>query len=471
MHSLKRRDFCRVLAGLPFVAATKETQPSEQPHFFLQIVFSGGMDASYLFDARPLSFTDNGFLQNYLYRNGDSSKSLHADPRPIVWQDEYGGKTLVSPLIHSLTPYRSLFSVVNGVLMLSNGLVSHGQNMYFLFGGQSGNGDSFVPLLGQNSHCPLHSVHIGDFGGDQNEGPLNFASSVALDVGTGLALAADLRAGSRLDVGSPGATFLSGRFKERARGSGELSRGAAKLLDGWLRTPALGAALEAVKDAPGSSDLATSLAVAHQYFTAGVSSSLTIMVDHDPEIDVHGVPAAQDQLRYYSQIAAELETIFLWLTTTPYAQKQSMLDVTTVMIGTEFSRTMRQLGSPIDATGTDHNPLTNTVLLAGKKIQGGRIIGSSDLQSLGTNNNLSDLSGAHRQLDPTTTSIMGRPFDFKQQKSIENLRETFVLEEYLVFPSIVNTLMTLAGVNSDKFYRFGPGSSHQAPILSSLLKG
>ena len=38
----------------------------EDPHFFLQVFFSGGVDPTYLFDARPLEMTKNKLLQNYI---------------------------------------------------------------------------------------------------------------------------------------------------------------------------------------------------------------------------------------------------------------------------------------------------------------------------------------------------------------------------------------------------------------------
>ena len=36
------------------------------PHFFLLVVLNGGADSSYMFDARPLSMTKAGKIQNYL---------------------------------------------------------------------------------------------------------------------------------------------------------------------------------------------------------------------------------------------------------------------------------------------------------------------------------------------------------------------------------------------------------------------
>ena len=53
---------------------------------------------------------------------------------------------------------------------------------------------------------------------------------------------------------------------------------------------------------------------------------------------------------------------------TSYDANRSLLDVTTLCFTSEFTRTMRQNNRAMHDTGTDHNPLTNTVLLAGKKV-------------------------------------------------------------------------------------------------------
>jgi hypothetical protein len=45
------------------LGATRETEP----HFLLHLCVSGGVDATYLFDARPLAFTDQNILANYAY--------------------------------------------------------------------------------------------------------------------------------------------------------------------------------------------------------------------------------------------------------------------------------------------------------------------------------------------------------------------------------------------------------------------
>ena len=104
------------------------------PHFFLLVVLNGGADSSYMFDARPLSMTKAGKIQNYLGKE------------PDPWIGKNGGKALATSLIKPLAPFRDRFSVLNGVCMAPS-FDGHLQNMNFLFAGKPFGGDSFVPHL------------------------------------------------------------------------------------------------------------------------------------------------------------------------------------------------------------------------------------------------------------------------------------------------------------------------------------
>ena len=60
----------------------------------------------------------------------------------------------------------------------------------------------------------------------------------------------------------------------------------------------------------------------------------------------------------------------------PYGNNgASLFDHTTFMVSNEFARTPYLNSSD----GKDHNPLTNSLLFAGKGIQGGQVIGGSHL--------------------------------------------------------------------------------------------
>ena len=82
--------------------------PVEDPHFFLQIVMNGGADNSYLFDARPLSMTKAGIMQNY------------TGVDPISYQAANGGSCLVSVAAKDLFDYRDDLCILNGVIMATS---------------------------------------------------------------------------------------------------------------------------------------------------------------------------------------------------------------------------------------------------------------------------------------------------------------------------------------------------------------
>jgi hypothetical protein len=124
---------------------------------------------------------------------------------------------------------------------------------------------------------------------------------------------------------------------------------------------------------------------------------------------------------------------------------------------------MRQLGRPIDDTGTDHNPLSNSVLIGGAGIKSGLVLGASDFQTA-----TETLSGAHQALDPEGLKIMGRPFDFATSKPRTDLPATFDPADYLQVASVINTVYSLFGVASDKWRLVERGGA-VAPVLSALL--
>jgi len=106
----------------------------------------------------------------------------------------------------------------------------------------------------------------------------------------------------------------------------------------------------------------------------------------------------------------EVAAVFKTLSEKPFDSKRSMLDVTTVMVTSEFGRTMKQIYTDFDNCGTDHNPLPNTILVRDKGIKGGMAVGYSEVDEVGVK-----LSGAHKltrliwqDLKPMNKSIITR---------------------------------------------------------------
>jgi hypothetical protein len=455
------------LVGLPGRAQAQ----TGNPHFLLMMCISGGIDTSYLFDARPLAMTDKGKIQNYLYKNADSSVALPSDPSPIVMTGSNGGKTLRTSLTDPLIKYQSDFTVINGVGMDPNGFVGHGNNMYYLFTNSPNPGrDSWLPYIGATSNSPLEYVHIGGFEGDGNQAPTNFSGSIQLLPGQGGNLANALKNGPQIDLQSPLMKQIFARINANAAGAGIFSKGAAKMGAGLTKAPELAETLKKVSSGQGGTEFASALDLAIAYFRGGVTSSATIMYDRDPVLDTHGGSSAQKQPDLFKVVVSDLELLFKTLKETPFDVNAglSFFDVTTVVITSEFSRTMRQNGNNIDSTGTDHNPLTNTVIVAGKGIKGGQVIGASDNENVDdASGELLNVSDAHKQKDPQLINIMGRPFDFATSTPRTDLPAAYDMKDYLLFPSIANTLMEMFKVPSQKHFRIG---SEAAPIVKNLLK-
>jgi hypothetical protein len=140
-----------------------------------------------------------------------------------------------------------------------------------------------------------------------------------------------------------------------------------------------------------------------------------------------------------------------------------MIDVTTVMIASEFGRTMRSAEAPIDNTGTNHNSLSNSVLLGGKGIKGGLVIGASDLAT-----ERAQASGAHRAMDPALEKTMGTPFDFAALRPISELPDEFDIEDHLTVASVINSVYALFNVPQDRYRSLGRNLP-VAPVLHGLL--
>lgn len=442
------------------------------PHFFLNLTISGGLDASYLFDARPLQLTDKNRMANYLYKNAKQGVTLLPDATPITLMGSNGQSALRTKLTDPLMKHWDRFSVINGVCMATNGFEGHGNNMYFLFTNSANPGhDSYVPMIGAQGKQPLESVHVGGFEGDGNGAPSNFSGSIQLFPGQGGNLANVLKNGPQINLQSSVMKHVMNRMAANATGTGLFSVGAQKAQAGLQKAPALAETLKNVSQGTavaGEAEIKPSLDIALAYFKGGVTSAMTIVLDRDPVMDTHGSDAAQDAYKQFTDIVFNIDTVMTTLRNTPYdaAQGLSMLDVTTLLVTTEFSRTMTQFGGNVDATGTDHNPLNNSVLIAGKGIKGGLVIGQSDMQSVNESGDLLEVSGAHKQLDQSLTKIMGKPFDFAAQMPKSTLAETFQEPEYLTFASVANTLMDMFGVPSQSQFRV---NGTQALTLKSLL--
>ncbi|MGB0085979.1 MAG: DUF1501 domain-containing protein [Rhodomicrobiaceae bacterium] len=457
IHS--RRDVLRFgLAGattllLPktgFLGHADAAALAEDPHFFLMIILNGGADPSYMFDARPLAMTAAGKIQNYLGK----------DPAP--WAGHNDVSAAATSLVKPLAPFRDRFSVMNGVVMTPS-FDGHAQNMNFLFTGDPFGGDSFIPYLNLpetgrkpdavDAIVPAERV---SFTAVNQSGVIPLVPKILRG------LPEQLRQLPPAHVQDPLTAFVRSRMDAVAQGNGSISQGSDLMLTALDNSPAVHRKLAAlVPTNPDQSLEKQSVALIAECFRLSLSrAAIYVLPEH---FDVHAPDLAKGQPKLFGLALAKVAALMKGLVDTPYDTKRSMFDVTTVMIASEFGRTMRAPDMPIDATGTNHNQYSNSILLGGKGVKGGMVIGASDMANVS-----SAVSKAHIAVDPVLEKTLGMPFDFKTMRSRGDLPDAFEITDYLTVGSVINTVYALFGVPEAHYRNLGRDKG-AAPVLHGLL--
>lgn len=455
-HAPSRRRFLKFAAAggatlaLPAYSPREALPAGAEPHFFLLVILNGGADTSYMFDARPLSMTRAGMIQNFLGQE------------PMPWRGLNGVSTLATSLVKPLIPFRDQFSIVNGVVMTPS-FDGHQQNMNFLFAGNPFGGESFVPhlnrpetVLGRGS---LDAIALA------SQVPIvvdNHSAVVSLQPGSMGTLAAKLKELGPVAAGDPLHDFVRARIAANAAGPGRLASGAREMLGGIDGAEGVRRKL-ALLTPPNEdeTDEMQALSLISECFKHSIARSAIYVL---PEyFDVHAGELAKAQPKLFTSAIGKIAALIDGLDEMQYDAHHSMLDVTTVMVASEFGRTMRTASMPIYETGTNHNSLSNTILLGGKGIRGGLVIGASDLA-----NEKAKPSGAHLAMDRTLEKAMGLPFDFGNLRPIAELPDEFELEDHLTIASVINTVYSLFGVEKSNYRALGRNLPI-APVLQGLL--
>ena len=426
------------------------TASTGEPHFFLMIIANGGADSSYLFDARPLSMTKAGKIQNY----------LGEDPMP--WIGLNGVTTLASSLTKPLHPYMNRFSVLNGVCMTPT-FDGHLQNLNFMFTGNAFGGESFVPHLNleETGRAPesLDGVLPTD-------APImdiaNHASVVPLQAQSAANLAAKLRTVQAPKAGSETIDFVRARLSASASGTGRFAGASRLMLKGLEGAPEAHRKLERLSspDTTASQERQAIGLIADCFRQSIARSAIYTLPER---FDVHAAELAKDQPKIFASAVSRIADLLKGLSEIPYGRTRSIFDVTTVMIASEFGRTFRTEGQPIDRTGTNHDQFSNSILLGGKGIRPGLVIGASDLAD-----EKAVASKAHLALDPKLEKAIGRPFEFATLKPRTDAPDTFDLRDQLTINSVVNSVYELFGVAKSRHRLIGRDLP-VAPVLRGLL--
>jgi hypothetical protein len=439
-----------VLPGATFVETASAEALADDPHFFLMIVLNGGADCSYMFDARPLSLTAAGKMQNYLGK----------DPDP--WKGRNGGTAAATELIKPLAPFKDRFSVLNGVVMTPS-FDGHTQNMNFLFTGDPFGGNSFIPHLNlpETGRTPdavdaIIPAQRADFNVANHSGVIPLEPKVLRG------LPERLKQLPPAHADDPLTSFVSSRIDAIARGEGSLSGGARLMRAALDSSPDVHRKLAALSpNNPQESTEKQAIALIAECFRLSLSrAAIYVLPEH---FDVHAPDLAKAQPELFGSAIAKIAALLQGLADTPYDAKRSMFDVTTIMVASEFGRTMRAPEMPIDATGTNHNQYANSILLGGKGVKSGLVIGASDFADVNA-----PISKAHLAIDPAQEKTVGLPFDFKTLRPRSDLPEAFDIADYLTIGSVVNTLYAVFSV-PQTYYRSLGRDKGAASIMNGLL--
>ena len=429
--------------------ASAAPRTAANPHFFLLIVLGGGADASYTYDARPLSMSAAGRIQNYL------------GEEPAVLQGRNGTKARSTKLVQPLARLQDRFSVLNGVWMTPS-FDGHLQNMNYMLTGDAFGGESFVPHL--NAADLGRAPELLDAvvpGTPLFSNASNNARVVPLQPQAVGALAQQLRNLSPMGKDDELGAFLRRRMQAAAQGNGRFAAGARAMLAGADGADEMHRRL-AMLQPPVASGSAEDQAIGlvGQCFRLGIARSAICLLPEN--FDVHAPDQAQRQPQLFASAIDRIATLFDGLIETPYDDKRALIDVTTVMVASEFSRTLRAQDSPISYTGTHHNQYANTILLGGKGVRAGLVIGATDLAD-----ERAAASQAHIALDPRLEKAMGAPFDFANLQPRQDLPAEFDIGDYLTIGSVVNTVYSLFGVPQARWRQLGRDRP-LAPVLQGM---
>lgn len=463
-NDLNRRDLLKgaaqysALAGAASLVGSKafglaRSAPSSSPedqHFFLYINIPGGLDASYLFDARPLAMTGDKLIANYHGKD------------PILYRGTNGETTLRTSLTDPLMKFQDRFSVINGVVMSPN-LVGHDQLMNVLLTGNPFGGDSFFPWTNK-SGLPLDFITSGPIPLVQLnniQGSMQLSPKACKDLGAKIQKIASNQSmigqiQNRAELIGKGKTSLAASSRRMGSSVNSLGDLAGKLAQMTLNPSDMSSISDPRERFVKS--IEQDITMLSESMRVGLTNAgVLLMFDN---IDTHNAKAASELPLKIAMFSEAIAAVFTHLESVQMPSGRSMLDHTTFLIGTEFSRTMRQPGAPIDQTGTDHNALTNTLIVGGKGVRGGQVIGQSDFQS-----STETLSPAHLSADPSKLSIMGRPFDFETNRSITGvLPQSFEVTQYIGASNVTNTIQDILGIPKERRFTYG----RNLPVAGSI---
>jgi hypothetical protein len=421
MHN--RRDFLKatgVFAAMPIAQAVTPSLllspvpvpalPKGDRKFFILIRAFGGMDATLGIDpwtAAALPAATDMFVE---YR-----------PDELV---AAGAEIKLGPSAAILKKHEGDFSVINGVFMsqVDNG---HGASLSYIGAGSS---SGLAPVLPVEMAA---ASQLGDFG---------VLTNSSLDMGNRVATSSNLSDLAQIE----GKTDITGLL-EAIFGSG------------GVKTPYLDSVRKVISS---RSSVQTFIKNLHSFgapadikdmhvIAAAFMTEVAFYAQNDLfnlALDTHAAHP-DNHKRAQGKVWAAVDELFTLFKKTPYGTNgESLFDRTTFMVVCEFSRTPALNG----ANGKDHNPLTNSVLLAGRGIQGGKVCGASRLVTA-----KESVTGASYHI--------AYPIDF----ATGAVQYSRTPSARMIFPEhVAQTVAQVMGVDANRFHSIAA----DIPALQALIK-
>lgn len=348
---MQRREFLQILntaACFSLFGKPAWAQSIAQPPFFVLIRASTGWDVTLGLDPK-------------VHQNGSSQSDMFIQYTPDKILSAGGLK--FGPACAPLLPHARDLAVINGIFM-SNSNLDHGANLTYMSSGSDKGDRADLPVeVSLASRAGAYGIVF--------DGELNLVnrSPTITPVSNLMPKGSNFKLSDFVDfISSPFTTTDLTKAQEIALKSEPQRMQFDQQISALISD--LGIESEPSFDNLVGTAKRAGAAIACSFSTGLASQAqITLMPDldtHDRHEDRH-LPA-QTQLW---QSIAEIFAIFKNL---PYGQG-SLFDQTTFMVVSDFARTPAL--NP--AGGKDHNPLTNSVLLAGAGVRGGSTIGTSSL--------------------------------------------------------------------------------------------
>jgi hypothetical protein len=393
------------------------TQPADENHFFVFIRVPSGWDVTLSLDPQ-------------VHKNSSSQTDMFIEYRPedIIVKDNLR----FGPALKPLAPHMKDVAIINGILMNTADNGHDASLLYISTGDGAGNAPSLPVEIANSTDCgPLGVVFSGNVQTLDRKIMVTTVDSVL-----------NIKDFVRLQS-------LEGFFKNVNRDS-DLSGSLKSLINNSHITDRLTKNLsERENKFEQSSDM--NLRDGHiiaSAFLSGASNSAQIDIFAD--LDSHSNHEGE-HLNTQLQAWQTISDIFNIFKSTEYGNSgETLFSRTTFAVVSEFSRTPALNSSK----GKDHNPLTNSVLLAGRNIVGGKSIGASHL-----------ITRAQSRLgQPQHVAL---PIDYSTGELALTKKKAEAPNFRFITPDrVVATIATAIGVDRNKF----KSTSLEGPVLQRVIK-